>query len=172
MFLAQAALAGLVASGLALLGPGSPQRNSLVSQLMVVFSLLQLPLALVLARVAPIGGGASTAEGDDDPKARAVATTLLFGVLLATPAWFTAFALLVGGVDVYTLVLLSILVGYYGLGFALTGRFARLASSRPGRRGAVEVEAAADETGSADEKPSADETSAGDRAQSNSANGR
>ncbi len=117
MFLAQVGVAAALASGLALLAPVQTSASPLTAQILVVLALVDLPVAATLPYLGARGGG----------KSAALAATLLAGVLLATPAWFLAFAALVKSGAVYLLLLLAVVLNAYALGFFLCGRFAGFA---------------------------------------------
>ena len=108
-------LVGLVAALFINIQPGSP----LVAPVMLMFAFLSLPLALLVASFASRSGG----------KAGALAAAIALGVLLSTPTWFMLFTLLTGGALRYLLLFLGTLAVYYGFGFLLVGRFARMAVS-------------------------------------------
>ena len=121
MFLTQTAVAALLAGALALVTGFTAPAGALTSQILVVLALAQVPVGAGMAYFAGRGGG----------KGAALAATLMAGVLLATPAWFLAFAALVGSSSLYLVVLLIIVVNAYGVGFFLCGRFAAFAVVRP-----------------------------------------
>ena len=116
MFLAQSGVALLLLSILsAVAGRGSA--GPLLSQILVVLALLQIPVAALIAHASSRAGG----------KGAALSATIMAGVMLATPAWFLAFALLVGSGTLYIFLLLAVLVNAYAVGFFLCGQFARAA---------------------------------------------
>ena len=117
MFLAQVGVAAVLAGGLALLAPAQASASPLTAQILVVLALVDLPVAATLPFLSARGGG----------KSAALAATLLAGVLLATPAWFLAFAALVESGVVYLLLLLAVVLNAYALGLFLCGRFAGFA---------------------------------------------
>ncbi|MCA9838861.1 MAG: hypothetical protein KC422_18235 [Trueperaceae bacterium] len=120
MFLAQVLVAILLAVLLRLLS--KPQHGSvLVSQILVLFTLLQLPLGVSLPLFASRHGG----------KGAALSATLLMSVLLSTSAWFAAFAFLIGSQNSYLMIMLLLLIIYYNTGFFLCGHFANVALKEP-----------------------------------------
>lgn len=120
MFLAQLLIAAFVAMLLRLLA--EPQSaNALVSQILILFSFFQLPLGTVLPLFAARSGG----------KRAALSATLMMAVLLATSAWFAAFAFLIGAPPAYLMIMFLLLIGYYMIGFFFCGRFATVALIEP-----------------------------------------
>jgi hypothetical protein len=117
LFAVLAAVAGVQSGGLPLLG-----------WVLVGLGLLQLPFAFTVSMLAVRAGG----------KRAALYGTLLSAVLLATPAWYAAFALLIGQATA-AMILLALLSIAYALGFVLTGRFARLAVTPPPEPATVEL---------------------------------
>jgi hypothetical protein len=115
MFAAQVAVA-LVIAGLVRLFLTGGSASALVSQVLVVIALPYLPLTLLLTQRSTQQGG----------KQAAVSATLLSAVLLATPAWLFALALIMGSSLNYLLILLAIIALHYALGFLLCGRFAQV----------------------------------------------
>ncbi len=120
MFLAQVLIALVLAFLLRLAG-GKQTTSNLVSQILVLFTLFQLPLGVTLPLFASRTGG----------KGPALSATILMAVLLSTPAWFAAFAFLIGSKSLYLMILLLLLVTYYNTGFFLCGRFASIALIEP-----------------------------------------
>jgi hypothetical protein len=116
IFLGQVAVAALTGLVMALFGPEGRPNNSL-SQVLVFLSLLQLPLVLIFGQLkrGVVGKGA------------AMSSTILAAVLFSTPVWYLVFALLIKVRDIYMLMLVGLLMGYYLLGFFLVSRFARSA---------------------------------------------
>lgn len=122
VFLSQAGIAALLAGALALLTEARAPAFPLTSQVLVILALLGLPVAVTMAYSTARAGG----------KGAALAATIMAGVLLATPAWFLAFAVLIGSGSVYLIFLLVIVLNAYAAGFFLCGRFAGFAvASRP-----------------------------------------
>lgn len=117
MFLSQAGVAALLAGVLALLTEARAPAFPLTSQVLVGLALLGLPVAATMAYSTARAGG----------KGAALAATLLAGVLLAVPAWFLAFAALVGSGRIYLTALLLVVVNAYAVGFLMCGRFAAFA---------------------------------------------
>jgi hypothetical protein len=115
-FMAQLAVAALLA-GVMVAALGRQTGGTLLAQILVVMSLVQLPLALLL------GMGVSKAGG----KHAALSASIMSGVLLATPAWFAALTFLVSSPFLYLGFLLGILMLYYALGLLLCGRWAKVA---------------------------------------------
>ena len=114
MFLAQSVVAGLLFTVLSLVDGGEQTAGTLVSQILLVLAAAQLPLGVMLAYFTGKSGG----------KGAALSATLLGAVILSTPAWFLAFALLIGSAELYLLLLLVVLVNAYGAGFLLCGKLA------------------------------------------------
>ncbi len=120
MFLAQVGVAALLAGVLAWV-VGVRAAPPLTSQILVVLALVGVPVAATMAHLRARSGS----------KGAALAGVLLAGVLLATPAWFLAFAALIGSGGVYLTLLLLVVVTAYALGFLLCGRFAGFALAAP-----------------------------------------
>lgn len=116
MFLAQCLVAGAIAALLGLLTGGS-NTSPLVSQILLALALLQIPVAVTLAHFAARPGG----------KGAALAAVLMLGVMLATPAWFLAFAFLIRSSFLYLALLLAVLLNSYAVGFLLCGRYGKVA---------------------------------------------
>ena len=119
MFFAQTLLA-LVLGVMLRLGFSSTPSSPLSAQILLGFSLLQLPLTLFLSRQATHsehGGG----------RQAALSATLLSGVLLATPAWFLALALALGTNTLYLILFFAVLMSYYLIGFLLIKTFSNAA---------------------------------------------
>jgi hypothetical protein len=114
MFAAQLVMALIIAGVVRLFGAGG-SASALVSQVLVVIALPYLPITLLLTQRSTQQGG----------KQAAVSATLLAAVLLATPAWLFALALIMGSALNYLLILLAIIAVHYALGFLLCGRFAQ-----------------------------------------------
>lgn len=121
MFLTQAGVAALLAGALALLVSPRAPATALTSQVLVLLSLVQVPVAATIAYFTGRSGG----------KGAALAATIMAGVLLATPAWFLAFAVLIGSGGVYLALLLTVVVNAYAVGFILCGHFAGFAVAVP-----------------------------------------
>ncbi len=115
-FLGQVVVAAMTGLVMALFGPEGRPNDSL-SQVLVFLSLLQLPLVLIFSRAKRGVGG----------KGSAMASTILAAVLFSTPVWYLVFALLIESRDIYMLILVGLLMGYYLFGFFLVSRFARSA---------------------------------------------
>ena len=120
-FLAQAGVAALLSGGLALVAGSRAPAPTLASQILVILALAGLPVAATMAHLTGRAGG----------KGAALAATIIAGVLLATPAWFLAFAVLVGSASLYLALLLAVVVNSYAVGFLLCGRFAGFAVAVP-----------------------------------------
>lgn len=116
IFMAQSAVAALLMAVLQLIVGGGSTSN-LLSQILLVFSLLQIPVGVLLAY------GVSRAGG----KGAALSGVIMAGVVLATPVWFLAFAFLVGSAPLYLAILLAIVVNAYAAGFLLCQHLAKLA---------------------------------------------
>ena len=116
MFLAQCLVAGAIGILLGLLTGGS-STSPLVSQILLALALLQIPVAVTLAHLAARPGG----------KGAALAAVLMLGVMLATPAWFLAFAFLIRSSFLYLALLLVVLLNSYAVGFLLCGRYGKVA---------------------------------------------
>jgi hypothetical protein len=119
-FMGQIAVAGVLA-GVMVAFAGRQSSGTLLAQIFVVLSLVQLPLALLLSF------GVSRAGG----KQAALSASIMSGVLLSTPAWFTAMTFLVSGHFFYLALLFVILTTYYVLGIMLCGRWAKVALLPP-----------------------------------------
>ncbi len=119
LFAAMFMLQLLIAGGLAIIfrSFSSGVAHPLIGQSLVALALLQFPLALGLGFAASRAGG----------RQAALSASLLLSVLLATPAYFTAFAYAVR----VSLPLLATLLGitgfYYLIGVLLCGFFAKTA---------------------------------------------
>jgi hypothetical protein len=123
MFLAQVGVAGLIAIIILLLGETRSSPASPLGAVLAALALVQCALGVVLPQML----------ARPDNKGSALSATLLAGVLLATPAWFLMLALITAQQGLPLLLLAASLFGGYGLGFVLTGRFARrLATAAPG----------------------------------------
>lgn len=123
MFLAQLVCALLLAMILRFFSKGQIA-SPFMSQILVLFSLLQLPIGLSLPLLAARTGG----------KGPALAASIFMAVLLSGPAWFLAFAFVIGSSSFYLILLLLIVISYYNIGFFFCGRFADIAllDPRPG----------------------------------------
>lgn len=126
IFMAQGMVAALLMGALQLI-MGSGSTNALVSQILVVFSLLQIPVGVLLAY------GVSRAGG----KGAALSGVIMAGVMLATPVWFLSFGFLIGATPIYLMVLLAIVVNAYAAGFILCNHLAKLALIVPKNEGEV-----------------------------------
>ncbi len=115
-FMAQIAVAVLLA-GVMTAVAGRQSSGTLLAQILVVLSLVQLPVTLFLSIRASKAGG----------KQAALSASIMAGVLLSTPAWFAAMTLLVSSTLLYLAILLFILMLYYAVGFMLCGRWAKVA---------------------------------------------
>jgi hypothetical protein len=115
-FIAQLAVAAVLA-GVMVAVVGRQSSSTLLAQILVVMSLVQLPLALLLSI------GVSKAGG----KQAALSASIMAGVLLSTPAWFIALTFLVSSTFLYIAILFAILTLYYAIGFMLCGRWAKVA---------------------------------------------
>ena len=120
MFMGQTLVALLVLAALAAIAGVQSGGLPLLGWILVGLGLLQLPFAFAVSMLAVRAGG----------KRSALYGTLLSAVLLSTPAWYAAFALLIGQA-VAAFILLGLLSIAYALGFILTGRYARLAVEPP-----------------------------------------
>jgi hypothetical protein len=89
--------------------------NPLLSQIMIVLSFLQLPLALFISHKVSMVGN----------RQAYLSAAIMSGVLLSTPAWFAAMSFLSTTQTLYLLVFLLILMNYYALGFILCGRWGK-----------------------------------------------
>ena len=121
MFLAQTVVAALLAVMLSFLTATRVPAAPLTSQILMILALLGLPVAATMAYVTARAGG----------KGAALAATIMAGVLLAVPAWFLAFAVLIGSGDFYLILLLFVVVNAYAVGFFLCSRFAAFALITP-----------------------------------------
>jgi hypothetical protein len=119
-FMGQLAVAAVLAGLIAALA-GRQSSGTFLAQIFVVLSLVQLPLSLLLSF------GVSRAGG----KQAALSASIMSGVLLSTPAWFTAMTFLVSSTFFYLALLFVILMGYYALGVILCGRWAKVALLPP-----------------------------------------
>jgi hypothetical protein len=115
-FMAQIAVAAVLV-GVMMAITGRQSSGTLLAQILVVMSLVQLPLALLLSI------GVSKAGG----KQAALSASIMSGVLLSTPAWFLALTFLVSSTFLYIGILFAILMLYYAVGFMLCGRWAKVA---------------------------------------------
>jgi lysylphosphatidylglycerol synthetase-like protein (DUF2156 family) len=115
-FMAQIAVAAVLAGVMAVIA-GRQSSGTLLAQILVVMSLVQLPLALLLSI------GVSKAGG----KQAALSASIMAGVLLSIPAWFIALTFLVSSTFLYMAILFAILMLYYAVGFMLCGRWAKVA---------------------------------------------
>lgn len=120
MFLAQSAVAVLLMILLGML-MGTSTTSTLLSQILVVFSLLQIPIGILFAY------GSSRAGG----KGAALSGVIMAGVILAAPVWFLSFGFLVGAAPLYLAILLAIVVNAYAAGFILCIHLARVALIEP-----------------------------------------
>ena len=120
VFVAQLGVATLLA-GVMVTTLGRQSSGTLLAQIFVVLSLVQLPLALLLSF------GVSRAGG----KQAALSASIMSGVLLSTPAWFVAMTFLVSRTFFYLALLLVILMLYYALGVLLCRRWAKVALLPP-----------------------------------------
>ena len=120
IFMAQSVVAALLMGALRLVA-GSGSASALLSQILVVFSLLQIPVGVLLAL------GMSRAGG----KGAALSGVIMAGVMLATPVWFLTFGFLVGAAPLYLAILLAIVVNAYAAGFLLCNYLAKLALVAP-----------------------------------------
>ena len=127
MFLAQCLVAGGLAALLGLLTGGNAT-SALVSQILLILALLQIPVAVTLAQLTARPGG----------KGAALAAVLMLGVMLATPAWFLAFAFLIQSSFLYLALLLVVLLNSYAVGFLLCGRYGKVALL-PGPKAGLEA---------------------------------
>lgn len=130
IFMAQCFVAILLMVLLRLIA-GSGSTSPLLSQILIVFSLLQIPVGILLAYgVSRVGG-----------KGAALSGVIMAGVMLAVPVWFLAFGFLVGMAPLYLLVLLAIVINAYGAGFILCNHLAKLALVVPKKEDGLEVRA-------------------------------
>jgi hypothetical protein len=120
VFVAQLVVAALLA-GMMALTLGRQSSGPFLTQIFVVLSLLQLPLALLLSFGLSRTGG----------KQAALSASIMSGVLLSTPAWFAAMTFLVSRSFFYLAILLILLMIYYALGIFLCGRWAKVALLPP-----------------------------------------
>lgn len=118
MFLAQMLVALLLLLLLSVLVGVQSGGPALLGVVLILLGAAQLPFAYAMSLLAVRSGG----------KQAALYGTLLAAVLLSTPAWYAAFALLIGQ-RTAALVLLALLASGYALGFVLSGRFARRAAA-------------------------------------------
>jgi hypothetical protein len=117
MFMAQLLVAALLALALGLMFGASKNSSPLLSQILILLSLLQLPLALAIPQLAARAGG----------KQAALAATIMAAVFLSVPAYFASFALLTGTSLPYLMILLALLMTFYALGLLMVSGFAKLA---------------------------------------------
>jgi hypothetical protein len=127
MFMAQFVVATLLALALGLIfGPGK-NSSPLLSQILILLSLMQLPLALAIPQLSARAGG----------KQAALAATIMVAVFLSVPAYFASFALLTGTSLPYLMILLALLMTFYALGLFMVNGFAKLAVKGSGQPPAV-----------------------------------
>ena len=119
-FAAQVLLAALLAASLSFFA-GEQEASALLSQILLVLSLLQVPLGATLSLLSARSGG----------KGAALSGTIMAGVVLASTAWFLAFSLLVGSAPLYLVLSLLVVVNAYAVGFFLCGRLAKVAVMNP-----------------------------------------
>ena len=128
IFMAQSVVAALLMGALRL-AAGGGSTSALVSQILVVFSLLQIPVGILLAYgVSHVGG-----------KGAALSGVIMAGVMLATPVWFLTFGFLVRMMPIYLMVLLAIVVNAYAAGFMLCNHLAKTALARPKKDDELEI---------------------------------
>ncbi len=124
MFFSQTVLAGVVL-GVLMLVVGGPARagrgGGALGWTLALLALSELPLGLALTE------RAGRRPGRGGPLAGA----LLAGVVLSTPAWFTALAVATGQAALPVAALVGVLAALYGVGFLRCGALARLAAGRP-----------------------------------------
>jgi hypothetical protein len=119
-FMGQIAVAAVLA-GVMVAVAERQASGPLLAQIFVVLSVVQLPLALLLSFGVSRSGG----------KQAALSASIMSGVLLSTPAWFTAMTFLVSSPFLYLALLLILLMVYYALGVILCGRWAKVALLAP-----------------------------------------
>jgi hypothetical protein len=120
-FMGQIAVAAVLAGVMVAVAERQASGSPLLAQIFVVLSVVQLPLALLLSFGVSRSGG----------KQAALSASIMSGVLLSTPAWFTAMTFLVSSPFFYLALLLIILMVYYALGVILCGRWAKVALLAP-----------------------------------------
>lgn len=127
MFLAQLAVAALVAVAVASLAQGEIRPNAFLGWVLVALAVLQVPLALAV----------SSRLGAVSSRQAALSRTILSSVTLAGSGWFAALAVATGqrGWSVYLLV--ALVGGAYALGFVTVGRLAQAAAANPPERSAA-----------------------------------
>lgn len=120
MFLAQTLVAATVALIVSLV---SEQQSSsvLVTQILLMVCILQLPLGISLPLFSARFGG----------KGAALSASIFMAVLLSSSAWFVAFAFVIGSPFVYLFIMFVLLISYYNVGFFLCGNLANLALIEP-----------------------------------------
>ena len=116
MFFAQIVLALLLGFGLRLTFNSAPS-SPLLAQILLTFSVVQLPLTLFLSQQAGRSGG----------RQAALSAALLSGVLLATPAWFLSLVLALGTQTLYLVLFFAVLMSYYLIGLLLVRGFSHVA---------------------------------------------
>ena len=116
IFLAQTFLALAVALLVHSLSPAQ-RTQAIMAQVLTVFALIKLPIALLL----------NAALYQHPGKANAIAATVVVAVMLSSAAWYTAFAWLIGATLPYVLGLVALLMLYYALGLLLSSSYAKLA---------------------------------------------
>ncbi len=121
MFLAQLAVALVLAVAMRVIDPVTTRPSPLLGWVLVAISVLELPLGWALASVA----------GRGPDRRRALSAVLLSAVVLSTPAWFAALALATGQRGLPVAVLWGVLAVYYATGVAFAGRFASRAAQAP-----------------------------------------
>lgn len=100
----------------------SRTNQQLFAQVMLMFSLLALPLGLWLSQ------GLCKAN----TRQAYISATLMSGTLLATPVWFLSITFLLVTASLYHIILLILLILYYGLGLRYCGRWGERISQLPG----------------------------------------
>jgi hypothetical protein len=95
--------------------------SPLVAQALLALSLLEVPVALLVAHVLSRPGG----------RYGALTAVLALAVILSTPAWLALFAWLVGSPSRTLLSLLLVLVFSYGVGFLRVMSYVDMALTEP-----------------------------------------
>ena len=121
MFMGQLLIVAVSGSIFLLFVQRASGTSPLIAQILVLFAIMQVPVAL----------GVATMSARKGYKGGALAGVISLAVILASPAWYALLLWLMGSSGFYLLLLLLVLTLAYGLGFEQSGIYAKLAIQIP-----------------------------------------
>lgn len=123
-FLGQCLFVGVIGLAMWLVLGRQEDSSPLVAQALLYLSLLELPVALLVAHFVARPGG----------KGGALTGVIALAVILSTPAWLALFAWMIGSASSYVLLLLLVLFLSYGVGFLRVNSYVAMAVTEPKKR--------------------------------------